>query len=243
MMRKGRIKLTILMIAFAVSLYSISKVMGPLIALASGDTTSIQEGLVAKLLPTLFGESTTDLEMLGDGSLAQLEDMLKQSSNEIDPSKSLGLGSAAGISNPNQLLGPNGLGSSSSQTGNSPTSARLITKNSSQRSGSNEIDPDRIEMTNVRDVGLDPELEKSLRASAIALHMEGKLEKAVEAYHKEIAREPSKARLRSNLAVALYQLERYDEAWDEVHEAQRLGGSPPAAFVKALRKKMSEPNS
>jgi tetratricopeptide (TPR) repeat protein len=239
-MRKGRIKLAILMIAFAVSLFSISKVMGPLIALASGDTSAIQDGLMSKLLPTLFGGKTGELEVFGGNSLDRVQSLLEQSQS-FDPTAG-GAGKSSGISIPNQLISPAGLAQSpSSSSSTTSTSARIITKSSGKSRP--QLHPDDFEMSNVREAGLDPELEESLRTSAIALHMEGRLEEAVAAYHREIEKAPGKPRIHANLAVALFQMKRYDEAWQEVHAARHLGGGPPAAFVKALTEKMPEPKS
>lgn len=53
--------------------------------------------------------------------------------------------------------------------------------------------------------------------------------------------DPEDGRPRVLAAAALAELGRYDEAWDAVREARRLGSEPPAEFLEALRARRPEP--
>ena len=53
--------------------------------------------------------------------------------------------------------------------------------------------------------------------------------------------DPADGAVRVFTAVALAELGRFEEAWEAVHEARRLGAEAPAGFLAALREKHPEP--
>jgi hypothetical protein len=75
----------------------------------------------------------------------------------------------------------------------------------------------------------------------LSLADERRIEEATDAYRESLRINPATGEVHHNLAVALFRVGDYAEAWREVHLAERYGIQPVAGFVKTLAEKMPEP--
>ena len=65
---------------------------------------------------------------------------------------------------------------------------------------------------------------------------DGEYHKAIEAYNKAQALNPSIFEIYNNRAVVYLKLKDYDRAWEDVHAVERLGGNPNRVMLKKLKK-------
>ena len=235
-MKRGRIKIIFYLVSFSVSLYSISRVLDPIISIASGHPEDIKGGLFARLLPGLIGGESLDLSGItgGEGGLSSVDDIF----NSLKQQGGDQTASSAGTDLQNLLSRVKSTASPSSKSGGTG-SARII--RNTRATPVKKMTADEIAMTAVDSRVLDPDVEKSLRESAISLHTQGKIEEAIAAYQKAIAASPKRSGLHRNLALAYFQIGNYTNAWDEVHATRQLNGTIPDKFLHALGDKMSEP--
>ena len=235
-MKRGRIKIAFYLVSFSVSLYSISRVIEPIMSIASGHPEEIKDSFFAKFIPGLTGGESLDLSGLtggedGDSSIDDIFNSLKQQGgDQTTPSTATDL---------QNVLSQAGDSSKISSKSANRSGAKII--RNTRALPVKKLNPSDIAMTTVDSHELDPEVEESLRQSAISLHTQGKIKEAITAYQKAIAASPNRAGLHRNIALAYYQLGNFTSAWDEVHTAQQLGGTVPDRFLQSLRDKMSEP--
>lgn len=94
------------------------------------------------------------------------------------------------------------------------------------------------------------ELQESVRIAPLpmtycnlgrALGLAGRFEESAAAYSESVQLEPENAEAHYNLAIALYNIGNYRQAWDEIRECRRLGREPHPGFVQALSQKMPDP--
>ena len=94
------------------------------------------------------------------------------------------------------------------------------------------------------------ELQESVRIAPLpmtyynlgrALGLAGRFEESAAAYSESVQLEPDNAEARYNLAIALYNMGSYRQAWDEIRECRRLGREPHPGFILALLQKMPDP--
>ncbi len=75
---------------------------------------------------------------------------------------------------------------------------------------------------------------------ALALDDQGRHEEAIKHNREAIRIDPDSPQAHNNLAVELYFIGEYAEAWKEVRLAEELGAEPNPEFIEALREKMPE---
>ena len=73
------------------------------------------------------------------------------------------------------------------------------------------------------------------------LQMSGRNAEAIEQWLDLLQRNPNHGEAHSRLAIELYYAARYDEAWQHVHAAQRLGAPVPPQFLPLLAAQAAEP--
>ena len=75
---------------------------------------------------------------------------------------------------------------------------------------------------------------------ALALDDQGRHEEAIKHNREAIRIDPDSPQAHNNLAVELYFIGEYAEAWKEVRLAEELGAGPNPEFIEALREKVPE---
>lgn len=95
-----------------------------------------------------------------------------------------------------------------------------------------------VEMIDVRNAPMDPEVEAAIRNSGIALHTKGRLEEAINAYQNELKADPKSAATWFNLGVAYYQTQQYQASWDALSKAESLGRRIPPDLKVAVHNRL-----
>lgn len=88
---------------------------------------------------------------------------------------------------------------------------------------------------------LDPTFAEAGFQLGAMLQMTGRNAEAVEQWLNVVKIDPNHGQTHSRLAIELYYAGRYDQAWQHVHEAQRLGAIVPPQFLPLLSAQMAEP--
>jgi len=240
-MKRGRIKLAFYVAAFSLSLYSASRILDPILALASGDTSKTDSGFLQKLLPNLTGGSDI-LESLASinentqnplGRLSEITQNLDPQNNKNTNPSSTPTTASDPLNALKKIANPK-------TPANISSKARITKKKKPSPQKQNPANPAQMKPKQPRK--LKPKIEQSLGRSAVALHNQGKLKKAIAAYKKAIAADFKNASLHKNIAIAYYQVGNYELAWAEIHSAQKLGGRIPPKFLSTLQEKMPDPD-
>jgi len=212
--RKRRsIKPFIYLFMVVVSLYSLSRVVDPLLTLASGEAGAVGDGLNG-LVSTVIKEKTQEVMsryITGTGTP-------EGSLDTLDLDQLTG-----------QLSGQN--------PGDITSLEQTLLAGLPREKGSQKDD----EMIDINSVELDPELEQALLNSAVGLHNQGKLDEAIAAYYHLLSKNPNHAASYANLAVAYLQKSEYEKAWQAIHKSESLGRRTHKQFRADLEEKMSEP--
>jgi Flp pilus assembly protein TadD/spermidine synthase/MFS family permease len=87
-----------------------------------------------------------------------------------------------------------------------------------------------------RAVALDPASEAAHINLAGALFLRGDLADAEESLQSALRIRPRNAAVRQQLATVYWKLGKFDQAWEEVHRCQELGGTVDPGFLGALRR-------
>jgi Flp pilus assembly protein TadD len=82
---------------------------------------------------------------------------------------------------------------------------------------------------------LEPTRHETHYNLALILEQAGDLAGAERHYRESIRLFPGFAGAHNNLAIVLYTLKRYPEAWQHVRRAQSLGAQPHPSFLDALQ--------